>query len=634
MGMSMNGLLNNRKGTTLVEILVVMVILLIGIMYVVTMFPAGFGVVRAAESQTIATKLAQAEVERWKNMPGNLPDGILPISVDYALSTPQDTVLNDQYPGPPFEGFTGDPDATQFAAGNTVNFRYVRNEIATIPIGSYFTTGGGAMYGSRYTLAFSPIEVFGPDSKGMYSGLSIKSGELLRRVGDADSYMYLRQGQYGIDYTLGDSGGNPAFYVYLGYDRNPNHVYKISYSYWIRNSNSDDFVLLSRADQDISPDPNGNWVPVEVTIPPGYSGYEVDEIESNTDSCARGFVQLKSGSQWTSDPYEFWLADRIMGVLAFNPNAKNRTEPNGRGGTRAVSARIDYRIYDPRIIREDRVIQGLNEDIDENGANDHTAVKMALRFILNAGPMDSNSDPASLSDGDPTDNPDEPTFEGLIRKSLGRKVVSQDDLLVWDSMLIVDLATGLRVSMAGVSIDFGAGVVHLPPNADLLAWSGVPLSGTTSVPLKGRHLRFFYRADGDWSVQVQKAYTFYLREQDTSQVDYRHFKLRAPAGGPYQLLFARCDSGKNVTVDYSYIDEDGALHKVVGRTFRTSDDSITNLGVDCCYVTLAVPPNCEVGSGSRIVVSGASFRARVVWRDGKHWRHVDIDTNLTRNSTQ
>jgi hypothetical protein len=32
------------------------------------------------------------------------------------------------------------------------------------------------------------------------------------------------------------------------------------------------------------------------------------------------------------------------------------------------------------------------------------------------------------------------------------------------------------------------------------------------VPLADRHVRFFYRADGDWSVQCQKAYSYYQRE--------------------------------------------------------------------------------------------------------------------------
>ena len=80
--MSMDSIWSSRRGTSLIEVLVVMLILLIGIMTVIQMFPTGFGVVKAGESRTIATKLAQQELERWKNMSQNLPDGILPTSFD------------------------------------------------------------------------------------------------------------------------------------------------------------------------------------------------------------------------------------------------------------------------------------------------------------------------------------------------------------------------------------------------------------------------------------------------------------------------------------------------------------------------------------------------------------------------
>ena len=50
---------NRRAGSTLVEILVAMVILAVGIMTVVRLFPVGFGIITGAENRTVATKLAQ-----------------------------------------------------------------------------------------------------------------------------------------------------------------------------------------------------------------------------------------------------------------------------------------------------------------------------------------------------------------------------------------------------------------------------------------------------------------------------------------------------------------------------------------------------------------------------------------------
>lgn len=617
----MNGLLDNRKGTTLIEILVVMLILLIGIMIVVQMFPTGFRVVLAAENQTIATKLAQAEIERWKNMPGNLPDGILPLkSGNIGQLDPLNDVLNDEYPGPPFEGFIDSGTDEFYNPGNSLNCRYVRNETTTIPVGSFFTTGSGAAYGSRYTLAFSPIEVH-PDPKNakLFVGLSVKSGDLARRTGDSTEYINLRIGQYGIDYEL----DNGSFHVAFPWST-VKHTYYISYSYWIQNTTTKENVFLSKVDQPVESDPSGGWVEVPVSVATDYPGYEVTEVEPRTDSCARAFEQVVSNTGWSDNPYEFALADQILGIIAFNPRAKNMTEITARG-KRAITARIDYRIYDPRIIREDKVVGAPNEHreyTDSAAGNNSMRIKLALRFILYAGMPDA------IHDGDPTDNPDEPTFEGLVRVQLGQVVATPSQLIVKQSMLIIDLASGLRIDMTNVKMDQtdrNNGVVHLPTSVNLLDWNSE--IQFNDVPLKGRHLRFFYRADGDWSVQCQKAYTYYLRKYDNSRADYCHFKY-IPATN--QILFALCDTGKTVSVSYNYT-VNGVTHSVVGRPYKIIDDwkkgaSLAMPG----YIDLDAPPESTV---SRLLVVGTSLRARVVWRDGKQWRFVDMDTVLTRNST-
>ena len=298
-------------------------------------------------------------------------------------------------------------------------------------------------------------------------------------------------------------------------------------------------------------------------------------------------------------------------------------------GKQAIVARISYNIYDPRIIREDKVIPAPNEHIDYPGApagDSSTRIKLSLRFILSAG------DPDVIGDGDPTDNPDEPTFEGLVRKRLGKPVNNASELLVKQSMLIIDLATGLRVDMTNVKLDQNDrnnGVVHLPATANLVDYTGYPRDDTHDISLKGRHLRFFYRADGDWSVQCQKAYTYYLRKYNTILMDYRHFRVWTHGDTSY-LLFALCEEGKSVSVNYTYLDSDGNTQKVVGRPCKISEDWVEDNGTRYAYVDLGV----LLDPGARVVVVGTSFRARVIWRDGKHWRFVDMDTNLTRNSSK
>ncbi|MCE5322473.1 hypothetical protein LLG46_04055 [bacterium] len=634
----MNKVLQNKRGTSLVEVLVVMVVLLVGIMTVIQMFPTGFGIVKAAESRTIATRLAQQELERWKAMSANLPTGIIPIKEDgtfFADNTAYSAEIRNKcvLAGPPFGEFMTVDDVLE--RGNVLNIRQVIGETTSIPAPGYFQTGSGTEFGSKYTLAFSPIDVY-TDDNGL-NGLSIKSGPLQRAVGSVTYLPSIKRGQYSIVYTSGSS----EFYVSFPRESSSiDRFYYISYSYWAvpTGTTDSDPTLISVLDQRV-PDSgtiSGDDVSFQtVTITPP-SGYDVVGIQESSDTCARGFSLLGESDPWTSDPYTYKLSDSILGIISFNPNAQDRYEYTAYG-KRPIEASIDYRIYDPRIIREDKVIP----DVSDNA--ERIPIKLALRFILNAGA------PSDITDGDPTDNPDEPTFEGLMRQyngrpQLGRKITISDDLTIKYSMLIVDLKTGLRVGVPESSgsgtgvplytsdfVDYKTGVVNLPgpaaasdDRACLIDYSNNII--VKNVDLRGRNLRFLYRADGDWSVQCNKAYANYSRVYEPSSVEYDKYCLV----DSNRLLFAPCDAGKTVSVDYTYVTtSDNVEHRVVGRACQISDTaSDVSDQNGCYYVDIKVPAtNYTI---TRVSVIGTSFIARVIWRDGKHWRHVDLDTNLVR----
>jgi hypothetical protein len=378
---------------------------------------------------------------------------------------------------------------------------------------------------------------------------------------------------------------------------------------------------------------------IDVTI--DKAGYDHVEIDQSSDICARGFFE-ETAPSWSNDPYTFKLADPILGIISFNPNAQNRYEYTAFG-KRPIKASIDYRIYDPRIIREDKVVP----DVDDSA--ERIPVKLALRFILDAG------EPGVIGDGDATDNPDEPTFEGLMREYNGRPQLGQittisDDVTIKYSVIIVDLKTGLRVGvpLSATSsdgaplytsdfIDYKTGVVNLPGPAAAAAIDKACLIEYNNnikyrnVDLRGRNLRFLYRADGDWSVQCQKAYSYYSRVYDAESVNYYRFYLT----DRNRLLFAPCDAGKTVSVDYTYVTTgDNVEHRVVGQEYQISDTS-SDVSEDngCYYVNISVPTGSsdEDYTITRVSVIGTSFMARVIWRDGKNWRHVDLNTNLVRD---
>ena len=128
----------------------------------------------------------------------------------------------------------------------------------------------------------------------------------------------------------------------------------MSYSYWIVD-NSGNKELRSVVDQPVNP-PDGQWAFEWYTISAGApSGWTVLEIDEGSESCARGFTE-QVGSGWSAnDPYEFKLADPIIGTIAFNPSGNGAFEYTAFG-LRPLQARISYRRYDPRIIREDKVV--------------------------------------------------------------------------------------------------------------------------------------------------------------------------------------------------------------------------------------------------------------------------------------
>ena len=611
----MNKFWSSNRGTSLVEILVVMFVLLVGIMTVIQLFPTGFGIVRDAESRTIATKLAQQELEKWKNLAENIPIGILAINE-------AGVVINDNDPGPPFESFLAGGER-----GNVLNSRLILGETTSIPVASYFTTGGGTQYGSRYTLAFSPIETKWENNN--YTGIKVKSGDLRRRFGNREQYPpYLRPGEYAVDYDIsagtGTNSTHQVFYVAFPKD-SIERLFYVSFSYWV----ADDVTttlpskLYSAINQEVLvPANNGEWH--EVPIPDPATDYSIEEIDDNSDSCARGFMAVEDFEDFGDSPYEFYLADTILGIIAFNPKGRGKYEYTARG-VRPIEARIDYRIYDSRIIREDKVIP------PPKSSTAKIPIKLALRFIMNAG------DPAVYDDGDPTDNPVEPTFEGLMKTDIG-KVADQTDneLVVSTSILAIDLATGLRVDPNAFinNIDYKAGIINLPIEALLVDWNNDPITDFPDpVPLRGRHLRFFYRADGDWSVQCQKAYAIYSRDWGGDALDYYHYRVKTNADGTFtnELLFAPCERDKSVSVSYTYATDDGIEHRVVGESHKISDITVIYNSQKFNNIFLKLPNDeCYIPQNSNISVVGTSFRARVIWRDGVHWRHVDMDTHLLR----
>ncbi len=88
------GLTTKRRqaGTSLVEILVVIVILLIGILAVVQIFPRGFQLLLTTRNNSVATALGREAIERLKGNPELIPDEVVPVAYINGVPTVDPTV--------------------------------------------------------------------------------------------------------------------------------------------------------------------------------------------------------------------------------------------------------------------------------------------------------------------------------------------------------------------------------------------------------------------------------------------------------------------------------------------------------------------------------------------------------------
>jgi len=549
--------LRGNRGTSIVEVLVVMVVLLVGILTVVRLFPPGFTSVRHAESLTFASRLAQYEIERWKNNAANLPEGILPIS-----ATPPIIVLNGQKPGPPID------------EQNATAFRRIIGETTRIPFGGWSTA---PQSGSVYILSFAPI--LDPSVGGQFA---VRAGDLSRRIFDAsdtegpDPWRVLRLYQYGIDYD----DLKICFRT-----SNQDRIFYLSLSWWEQPSGGQPELRTVTNITLGVPGGTADWI----NFGPVITGMVQQDatfigIDPYSESVSRGFVRLAPSDGWSAnDPYEYKLIDPTLGIVSFNPLGYVQKEFG-----QPLQARIDYDILDLEIIREDRRVSA--------GTTAPYRINLTLNRIKQTGV---------------TVLPDGSSYQGL------------HPLLIRDDVLAVDLESALKIKLTPATINYKDGIIELPATVDLLDSTGATVA---TLPPSGRNIRFFYKAEGDWSVQFQKAYAQYDRDYSGGALDYRGYAITGAP--PHRLWFAACNANNTMSVDYEYQDSDGHVRKIVGESHRASDALDAYGGVPSTYLDLKETP-VRIFS-----VIGISARARVIWRDSERWRHVDLDTTLVRKPAE
>jgi type II secretory pathway pseudopilin PulG len=594
-----------QAGVSLIEVLVVIVILLVGIFSVIRLFPPGFLVNRQTEDMTRAARLAQQEADRAAANSANLPDNIVPVrpvqngpSISWRVDT---TSTPDDLTDLPVEPIGQFP--WSYYGSNVNKVRRILGETLRIPQPSPTTTGRGSIYMLNHG-PFMDVSWDGQNRSIFISGAPmvrrrVEAGNSTdpNRQSDRPSVVLGGPSTYGIDYG---EDGNPPVPVIGFQPANYDRQYLMSYSYYDTNN-----TVVTIIDQVVTvPADTDDWITVPI---PG-----ARPMVPFSETVARKFIEVPPTTIWSPvDPYQFYLESPSIanlanfGVVVFNPLGHDYTEYTNAGPT-PLTARIDYDVLDWHIIREDRPMP----------AGSPYQVYLTLTNIKKIGDIED----------------DQSTYDGLFRGVPAN--ANQPEVIVYNT------STGQLIPPVNYTINHKSGIVQFTD-----AFGAANAAGT---------FRFFYQAQGDWALQIQKASSNFRRRVDPA-VGYNEYYLGTggAGGSTTRMYFPLSEAGKTVSIrDIWYTDTAGRAVSVNNEAYRINAnralfENINNVPltwIDVIEKHSDATAWDYTSSGLPAAgVQGVSFRARVIWKNGSvmsgtgadnvvrsRYRKVDVDTILTR----
>lgn len=626
---------SRRSGTSLVELLVVIVIFLVGILAVIQIFPRGFQIIANTRNTTVMVNLARTEMDRVSGRTDQLPEQILPViylwsGSDVVISPDPNRVPNDLGP------FTNRIDQNGNildAGGNNLgrwpylsaanNFRRIIGEGGPVPAPRRV----GSRIGGLTLLQFAPV-VFNPSYQSLFQ---VYGNDLTKRFGDPPPFVR-RDFEY---YVTNDD--DPTAEIWIAANPAKIRNFRLAMTAWV---SSGGVTQRREVLTTISVPAGAGYVNFPLSAYAGLQGGETFHgAEWDSLRLARRFDAVAA---FTADPYEFQLLDETLGLILFNPTGYNAQEQRNNRRIPLV-AKVDYDVYDWRIIREEFRISDAYP----------TEQRLRLSNLMTMNRV----------------GPDGKFWPGL-------NVFVSDELGGTENrdFIVLDMETGGIVSKSSLRIDYSIGLVTFL-DADNNPANGVQIGiifpgdvTPTAVTANGRAVRCLYSAVGEWAVQVTKAAASYRGVLGTPGVaefyaggsgQYYLGSPLVPGESLTRIYFPRMDLGKKVTIGKIWYDTAGGGEP---RQLLNQDFVITNSPPDPTvglpYIDIrtqaadAVSINyARYGYGVR-GIRGASVSVRVLWnptsfsltndeavnlenfeRWGRAWRRVQTDTFLTKEDS-
>ena len=590
-------------GTSLIEVLTVIVVFLVGILAVVQVFPPGLAVLRTNRAQTLANSLARAEVQRVLGQSGQLPERIVAGTFDvngnvFILSqtdpknlfppvTPATNVGEIDSTGQVIVNGNPVGDWAKLTGPNTIT--RIIGEGRPIPQPNLVN----GVLGSRMQLMFAPLFYLhdAGNDRSLGQVLSVYGNDLRQASGSSDDFIpdstaalydtdvsffvpeeestltantpagFDRKDQLWVGLLHETGTGNPIF-----------HAYRISMSFIYNDGVADRVVeAIFTAQPDVS---NAyyrtfnNYAVISLPDlltgsafnPAGYLGVEVGSIRVQ-----RVFSEVPAGTPFNQDdPYQFKPWNYALGMLLLNPAGAPVRIKDLDGNAAPLMARVDYSVYDWRILRDEFTVP--------------TQVSLAsynpnVKLLVNSVRPASGTGVDGLAFGGVALAADNFMYTPDLTGALG----SQD-------FILMDMASGGIVAgnseVAGSSyyVNKSDGTVIFRdtdttdgfavtgqiyyPNGAFQGWTA---SGP--MELAGRRMRAMYMARGEFAAQVLKASASY-------NVVFPTAPDQLVAGQCYEggsngwgstlpgtadrLYFPLIDSGQKVTVGELWVSGPGA----------------------------------------------------------------------------
>lgn len=607
-----------RRGTSLVEVMVVLVVLLIGVFAVIRVFPAGLTFLRTSGNRIIATRFAQAMAEQLKADEANLPD-----HVEYGFietGNPLTIVGTDP------DDLSTRPDGNPYYS-DVNKWRRIRGEAVRIGM----PTPGAFGSGFPYMVKFGPIyldSAFGDPTTvptGHESYLSVVSAPFISADSNAESesgsvnpYRYRGALRSARHYVLDSGiGGGGAYLLVLPSSRERTFRVRCLVA---AGDAADGTPGSVRSVEDSVVVPAGayQWVPLP-------SVGDGEAVVPGSDLLTRAFRRLPAGDNWTSDdPYEYKLVSSNiasspggssyanLGQLAFHPAGATQAA-DATSGQQGFVAYVDYYVLDWHILHDDREVPAVAAD-----------AAGAVPIKLTLGKIKRNGDP----------NSDNTLYDGLF-PSADTDPSSNYDLR------IIRLDTGAVLVQGDYDLraDTDAGADYWVRDGRDGTWDTGAIYLNSNRLRAGTPVRVLYKGDGDWAVCVQKAASTY-RAWIASQAGRP--PVSGGAGGLVtgdpsrfglegtRLYWFRSEINKSVVVRLETVDSSGERTRLAPVQLNIDRTDGDHSYADLARYLPAGTSSFRVVGGE---IQGVSTKVRVVWKDRVDdrapWQVQDLDTYLS-----